>query len=165
MNVVILGPYGSGKSTLVRRLMKPRTWEKLYDNASIFPSLYHSPDLNVYGNYEVTSRTRHGMGIYDRDHLAFDNVLRIASNAATPGLMEGGFTKVERLWRGHGPSFAASAHVIYLRVAGEPKDRLGRKLTNDGMVGYEVKTIKAFNVLGELGAKREVVEDRQTALE
>lgn len=164
MNVLVLGPYGSGKSTLVRRLMKPRAWTPVH-REGILPRSYRSSDLIVYGNYERNTRTRHGMGALDRDYLAFDVTLSVAAAEPTPGLMEGGFTKVERLWRGHGPTFAKTAHVIFLSVVGEPKDRLGRKITEDGMLTYETKAIKAFNLLGELGAAREIIEDRQRALE
>jgi hypothetical protein len=164
MTVLILGPYGAGKSTLVRRLMKPREWEVVYRSGPL-PWSYHSKDLVVYGNYERTSRTRHGMSVFDRDPLAFDLTIRYATESKLPGLMEGGFSKAERIWMGYGPMFAKTCRIVYLDVVGEPKDRLGRKLTEAGIEDYEFRIMKATAALKKLGASLDMIEDRQQALE
>lgn len=163
--VLILGPYGSGKSTLVRRLMKPRAWTKRFRTGHL-PESYHSKDLVVFGNYEDTSRTRHGMGHLDRDPLAHELAMRhaVEESRRLPVVMEGGFSRFERLKSAHGQRFANETTAILLDVVGEPKDRLGRKLTDNGCVSFAVTQLKAATIIADLGGVREIIADREEAL-
>lgn len=162
MNVVVLGPYGAGKSTLVRRIMRTRPCTKVY-GSGILPMAYRAEDLVVYGNYERTSRSRHGMTIFERDPHAFDEIMRIAATEPLPGLMEGGFTKTERLWYGYGPTFARTCRVIYLDAQGAPMGRLGKRLTDKSLTDYEYKILRTTRTFQELGVGVEFVRDRQVA--
>jgi len=164
VNVVVLGPYGSGKSTLVRRLMKARTWRKIYGTSPL-PMYYESPDLIVYGNYETTSRMRHGMTAYDRDPFGFDEIMRRASESPKSGVMEGGFTKWERLWAGYGPEFAKTCRTVYINVDGMPVPRLGKSIGAGTRDEYEYKIMRTVMAMRELGIGIEMVSDRQRAMD
>lgn len=168
MIVVLLGPLGSGKSTLVRRLMQ------LYKERTAVPGgVGHLPlgyklargeqRLTVVGNYETTSRTRHGMSQFDRYYKNFDDALRLAV-LSQPAIMEGSFTKPDRLWAGWGPQLAASTTVVYLGIDGSRTPRRGNEWTPEGIESYDLAVRKSAEYLTTMGGKLELMTDREEAL-
>jgi hypothetical protein len=169
MIVTILGPLGSGKSTLVRRLMS------LYDQKVVVPGgvgtlplgyqlARGSRHLTVVGNYDTTSRTRHGMGQFDRYYEDFDRALKLAVDRQ-PTILEGSFTKPDRLWAGVGPQFAKQTTVIYLSVTAEYEPRRGREWTPEGVAIYELANRKSAEYIKVMGGTLELYTDRESAFE
>lgn len=125
--ILILGPHGSGKSTLVRQVMS--LYERrtaILGGVGALPLGYrceHLGALVVIGNYEETGRDQYGMHQFERYRSNFMSAITYATTASVmaPVLMEGGLTKPRRLETDEGKKFCDGLLVIWLAPANGPR--------------------------------------------
>ena len=119
MKILVHGPRKSGRSELVRRVMS-----LYHDRVAVPGGVGELPrgyklsamfgELAVLGNYENTTRDRHGMCEFDRYKADFVAALDFANKQTIPVLCEGGFLNPRRLDSDTGRIFCKGALVIWL---------------------------------------------------
>lgn len=186
--ILVLGPHGAGKSTLVRQVMS------LYERRLATPGgvgalplgyeLRHMSDVQalgvvggfattinvsgppalvVLGNYEETGRDRYGMHQFERYQSNFVAALQHALLAKVPVLMEGGFTKPRRLATEDGKRFCAGLQIVWL----SPDDSLRCARTSVTREQWRRSNDVATSAASQMiksGAEVWTTKDRQQAL-
>lgn len=173
VKILVNGPAGGGKSTLVRRVMS------VYHIVMITPGgvgglplayLCERDDhtLVVLGNYETHLRSHHGLSQFNRHPSAFDRCLSLANTVDHDVLCEGSFLHSSRLYTPNGLAFCANATLLWL----EPSDarRLATlrdrpQLSDAGYERHAHNAARTSTDMVRLGTKRIAITDRDEALQ
>lgn len=183
--ILVAGPHGAGKTVLVRRVMSlydrqtrisggvgglPRayTMQRRVDipRGEGHHDVTWSGELEILGNYDLDSRSRHGLTQFDRYRTDLDHVLKHANATPWPVLCEGGLIPVRRLHTDWGKRFCSGCHIIYMSPDYSRLDSIRNRghledAIHERHLGMVVRTIEA---MAPLGATVSMVKDRDKAL-
>jgi len=177
IRVAVLGPHGSGKSTLVRRVMSLyESRQRLPGGVGELPNGYllsrtvgttdvvDERRLIVLGNYETTGRDHHGMKMFDRYHSNFLQALRYANTQKDPVLCEGGFLKPRRLAGMIGAAFSSSLVVVWIE---DPlsRSRWRKDTGSDSFEKNKNLQLETIDVMCDYGAQFYVVNTPDEGLD
>jgi len=186
IKILISGPRGGGKSTIVRQVMSLYSRsEMLSGGVGGLPRGYrllrinHIPEgegwsreqecgrLLVLGNYSTRLRDRFGMGVFDRYREDFLAALDYANRQPSPALCEGGFLHTKRIDTDQVREFCKELTIVWLTPSDAAKCDVRHRRVDYGDVSrsnYERRAADVVNKLMKLGAEICEFTDREKTL-